>query len=106
MGAEIKKAKVTPDGDAGLDKTDEERHRRTGAEGGYDPQERCQDIAQNFPLARQDAPSLFRSEERAHDADAKDHQDEQHEDLGDIQEEKGDRVTQVSVAGNAEDGIG
>ena len=92
--------------DARRHEADEERHGGAGAERRDRAQERGQDVADRFPAAREDPPGALGREERADDADAEDHQHEQHQHLGGFEDEELDRRGEVGPGSQADERVG
>ena len=88
MGEAIRKEKVTPERHSRLHEAQEQRHRRAGAEGGCDPEDRRQDVPNTLPLAAQQLAGALRAEEGAQDAHEEDYQGEQQQDLRHVVQEE------------------
>jgi hypothetical protein len=83
----MRKEKVTP---SGTPVVTNPRKRRDDAQQGR------QHIADRFAFAGQDGARAFRSEERAHDADAEYDQGQQHQHFRGFEHEKSNRAAQMA----------
>ncbi len=82
------KGKGHPERYGSAEKTDKKGHRRAGAKGGHNAEQRGQYIANRFTLAGKDPAGALRGKVGADEAHAKDHQDQEHEDFRGVVEEE------------------
>ena len=105
-GSRDEKGEGDAHGNARFHKADKQRHRRTGTERRHHPQRPRQSMAEELPLAGQDGPGALGGEKGTYNAYGPDDQEQQHEDLGDIQEEEGDGFAQMGALGDPEGVVG